>query len=277
MSWLVSLVATVMLSVSTAAPPVPSPASGTVAIQRPQLPPLDAGFDYQLGGAYPAPPGVSVVTRDRTAAPVAGAYTICYVNGFQTQPGQLTWWRTHHENLLLRDGSGALVHDRGWPGEVLLDVSTAVKRRHIAGVLGRWIGRCADDGFDAVEPDNLDSFSRSRHLLSRSDDLALAALLANQAHHVGLAIAQKNLASLSRSARVRTGFDFAVSEECAVWHECSSYRSAYGNHVLEIEYTDNGRRAFARACADHGDDWSVILRDRMLRTPRSPRYTYRSC
>jgi hypothetical protein len=242
-----------------------------------RLPPPNARFDYQLGGAYRPARGVSVVTRDRTSSPVRGDYNICYVNAYQTQPGQLTWWRHHHPRLLLRDRRGALVHDPGWPGEVLLDVSTASRRHGVATVVGRWIRGCADDGFDAVEPDNLDSFTRSRRLLSGSDDLALAGLLAQRAHAAGLAIAQKNLAQLTKQQRLHVGFDFAVSEECGVWHECASYRQAYGRHVIEIEYTDNGRAAFSRSCRQHGNAWSIVLRDRML-TPRGSRhYAYRSC
>ncbi len=257
---------------------------GTASAQTPgqavgqvKLPPSGAGFDYQLGGAYPPPRGVSVVTRDRTAHPAAGAYTICYVNAFQTQPGQLRWWRRHHRGLLLRNHRGALVHDPGWPGEVLLDISTAPKRRAVAAVVGRWIDRCARSGFDAVEPDNLDSFSRSRHLLTGSEALDEARLLAIRAHAARLAIAQKNLAQLTRHRRLRVGFDFAVSEECGVWHECASYRAAYGRHVIEIEYTDNGRAAFARSCRQHGDVWSVVLRDRMLVRRGRPHYAYRAC
>lgn len=106
--------------------------------------------------------------------------------------------------------------------------------------------------FDAVEPGNLDSFSRSRHLLSRDDNLALARLHAGRAHSHGLAIVQKNLAGLTRAHRLRIGFDFAVSEECAAWHECGSYRRAYGNHVIEVEYTDNGRAASGTRAATMG-------------------------
>jgi hypothetical protein len=242
----------------------------------PPSPPVNAGFDYQLGGAYALPDGVSVVTRDRTDRPAAGAYNICYVNAYQTQPGELHWWKQTHRSLLLRY-QGQLVHDPGWPGEVLLDTSTAAKRRAIADVVGRWFAGCADDGFDAVEPDNLDSYTRSHHQLDRAGALALATLLADRAHDAGLAIAQKNLAGLTRARRVTVGFDFAVSEECMVWHECGSYRRAYGRHVIEIEYTDNVRTAFRRACRDHGDAWSIVLRDRMLRTPANPRYAYERC
>ena len=53
-------------------------------------PPADAGFDYQIGGDYPPPAGVSVVSRDWfSGRPAADpAYSICYVNAFQTQANE---------------------------------------------------------------------------------------------------------------------------------------------------------------------------------------------
>jgi hypothetical protein len=208
-------------------------------------PPPGAEVDYQLGGAYRLPEGVRVVVRDRTDPPARSGYSICYVNAYQTQPGTLRWWRRHHPRLLLRDILGVLVHDPGWRAEVLLDTSTPDRRRELAGVVGRWIDGCAESGYRAVEPDNLDSFTRSRGLLTRADALAVARLLAVRAHSAGLAIAQKNLASVSRTERLQIGFDFARAEECEVWRECDRYARAYGQHVIETEYTDNGRRGTA--------------------------------
>jgi hypothetical protein len=125
-------------------------------------PPPGAEVDYQLGGAYRLPEGVRVVVRDRTDPPARSGYSICYVNAYQTQPGTLRWWRRHHPRLLLRDILGVLVHDPGWRAEVLLDTSTPDRRRELAGVVGRWIDGCAESGYRAVEPDNLDSFTRAR-------------------------------------------------------------------------------------------------------------------
>src|SRR5476651_651863 len=79
--------------------------------------PTGAGFDYQLGGSYPAPAGVTILTRDSTAQPVAGLYNICYVNGFQTQGGDRSFWLTKHPNLVLRSASRKPVFDAGWPDE----------------------------------------------------------------------------------------------------------------------------------------------------------------
>ena len=52
------------------------------------LPPDGGTPDYQLGAAYPPPDGVEIVARARTASPPPGVYAICYINGFQTQPGE---------------------------------------------------------------------------------------------------------------------------------------------------------------------------------------------
>ncbi|MGH3497446.1 MAG: endo alpha-1,4 polygalactosaminidase [Nocardioidaceae bacterium] len=254
-------------------------ATTTLTLATPMLPPVNAPADYQLGGAYPLPHGVRIVTRDRTAPPARnpGTYNICYINAFQTQPGELHWWRTHHRSVLLRDRSGRLLHDPGWPGEVLLDTSSAHKRHIISAVLSRWVAGCARKGFDAVEPDNLDSFTRSRRLLTRGDNMALARLLSVATHRKHMAIAQKNMAQLPARVARRVDFDFAVAEDCQRWHECASYRRVYHRHLIEIEYSDNGRANFNAACRARGDAISIVYRDRMLVTPRHRGYVFATC
>ena len=56
-------------------------------------PPANGKFDYQIGGAYTPASNVAVVSRDRTDSPAAGKYNICYVNAFQTQPGEQSFWQ----------------------------------------------------------------------------------------------------------------------------------------------------------------------------------------
>lgn len=250
----------------------------------PLLPPPNAGFDPQLGGAYPPLPGVEMVSRDRLEAPASGLYNVCYVNSFQTQPGpnagapgEAAWWMARHPGLLLRRGA-RYVTDPGWPGEILLDTRTAGRRARIARIQGRWFRRCARRGFQAVEPDNLDSWTRSLGLISRRHNVALARLLVHRAHAAGLAIAQKNAAGLAHVGRSRVGFDFAVVEECQVYSECGRYTRAYGSRVYEIEYTDNGGRAnFERACSRRGERIAVVYRDRGLAPRGSAGYVYDSC
>jgi hypothetical protein len=250
--------------------PVHAPASAVAA------PPVHGRFDYQIGGAYRPAGSVTVVDRDWHDRPAVGTYSVCYVNAFQTQPEEDGWWRRHHPHLLLHDAAGRRVEDPGWPGEFLLDTSTATHRSRLAHIVGGWMRSCRAKGFAGVEPDNLDSWSRSHHLLSRHDNIAFARLLVRRAHRLGLAIAQKNAVEIARTGH-RIGFDFAIAEECQVYAECSGYRAAYGRHVIEIEYTDNPRRYFRTACARRGDAVSVVLRDRDV-VPRGHRgYVERWC
>ena len=128
-----------------------------------------------------------------------------------------------------------------------------------------------------MEPDNLDSWTRSSHLLTRRDNVRLARLLARLAHRSGLAIAQKNTPQLTRRQSRRIGFDFAVAEECEVYRECERYIRTYHRRVIEIEYTDNGRLAYRRACRMRGSRISVLLRDRDVVKPGDRAYRYRWC
>jgi hypothetical protein len=236
------------------------------------LPPANAKADYQLGGAYPPPSGVRVVSRDRTARPAPGLYNICYVNAFQTQPDDADWWKKYHNDLLLKDSSGDYVIDGDW-NEMLLDVRTAAKRTALASIVGGWIDGCSASGFKAVEPDNLDSYTRSEGLMTKSQAMAFAKLLIGRAHARNLAIAQKNTAELGDAGRA-AGFDFAVAEECGHWDECDSYTDPYGDHVIVIEYT---RSDFNKACGQWGASLSVILRDRNVTPPGSGSYVYAAC
>lgn len=233
------------------------------------LPDPAAGFDYQLGGAYDPPAGAGVIARDSTADP-GGDYAICYVNGFQTQPGESDEWR---DDLLLRDADGEPVADPGWPDEFLLDTSTEDKRIGIGSHLADTMESCAARGFQAIEFDNLDSYTRSDGALTIEDNIALAEYLTSWSHYLGLAVAQKNGAGDSQRFRDEAGFDFAVTEECMRYDECGDYLDAY-DVVLDIEYGTAAE--FAEYCAlDHPP--SMILRDLDLVPAGDPGYVYETC
>lgn len=245
------LVSTVLLLAAVTAPAHADPA------------PLPSGtdVDYQLGGPAYVPDNVGIVVRDRTETPAPGAYNICYVNGFQTQPGERGFWRRHRD-LVLTDG-GRPVVDEAW-GEWLLDIRTPAKRERLARLVGRWTAGCAREGFDAVEFDNLDSYSRSRGLIRARHATAFARLLTATAHEHDLAAGQKNRAGWDGT---RAGFDFAVAEECGRFDECDAYTDVYDDQVVAIEYR---RQDFERTCTGYGDRLAVVLRDRDL-TPGGPR------
>ena len=267
------------VAVSSTTPPAvsqPTPSPTTANPPPPaqvpaRLPPPNAGFDYQLGGAYRPPVGVTVVSRDRTAAPEPGLYNICYVNGFQVQPDDVAWWKAEHPDLMLRDKAGKLVIDPDWD-EIMLAPTTPERRTALARVIGDWIATCAADGFDAVEIDNLDTFTRSHGLIREDDAVAQMRLFADAAHAVRLPIAQKNSAEIvGRRAEMDT--DFAVAEECNRYQECDAYTRGYGDHVLVIEYR---RRDFDAGCAAY-PNLSIVLRDVDLVTPKDKGYVFASC
>lgn len=271
---------TILLSI-VAALGLAGPANARVA-----PPPAGAAADYQIGGAYPPPPGTRVVTRDwHDAPPARGRYSVCYVNAYQTQsdagadggrrPDLTSAWPA---DLVLR----RLGEDPGWPGEYLVDLSTAGQRARAAAWVGRMIDTCARRGYRAVELDNLDSWTRFDGTeregdvpFGRAQAVDFARRLVARAHARGLAAAQKNTAELTRrEARGVARFDFAVSEQCGVYRECGRYRALYGVHTIDVEYTRAGFRA---ACRTLGGRAPVVLRDLDVSTPGTRGYVDDRC
>ena len=89
---------------------------------------------------------------------------------------------------------------------------------------------------------------------------------------LGLPIAQKNSAEITGRAG-EMGTDFAVAEECNRYHECDAYTTAYGDHVLVIEYR---RRDFDAGCAAY-PNLSIVLRDLDLVPEGKKGYVYDAC
>ena len=109
-----------------------------------------------------------------------------------------------------------------------------------------------------------------------ADNFALARLLIRHAHADGLAIAQKNAAEFAERGR-RLGFDFAIAEEVRPTGNATAYLHAYGDQVIEIEYTDDGLRNFERACALGGTRISIVYRDRNVTPAGQPGFVERRC
>lgn len=221
--------------------------------------PLPVGVaDYQLGEPYPPAEDVAVVVRDSTASPEPGVYSVCYVNAFQTQPGESV------------DPALLLAPDPAWPDELLLDTA---QRDALVDRVEDVLARCSTAGFDAVELDNLDSWTRSDGQLDRRDTLAVAATMTEAAHARGLAVGQKNTPELTADEVAGIGFDFAVAEECHEFDECGAYTDVYGDQVIAVEYTGT----LTEICADPDRPVMTSLRDRDLVAPGSPGYVSEHC
>ncbi len=247
-------------------------------------PPVNAKFDYQIGDPYQPRHGVKVVSRDwYDGNPIPHGYSICYVNAFQTQdneagvnrPDERSNWPS---NLVLKK----LGDDPHWGGEYLVDISSAAKREQAANWVQQMIQTCAEKGYDAVEYDNLDSWTRfdgtplaNKVPFGKQEAVQYAAILTQRAHALGMAVGQKNTSQLSKTQSLDTvGFDFAIAEECGHYRECGSYRRVFGNHMISIEYK---RKYFRRTCNSVGKKVSVVLRDRLVTSPGSRTYKYDSC
>ncbi|MFJ9211678.1 endo alpha-1,4 polygalactosaminidase [Streptomyces sp. NPDC102264] len=239
------------------------------------LPPVNAPFDYQIGGAYTPPSGVKVVSRDVKASPASGLYNICYVNAFQTQQeGDAGGPQEWDSDLLLTDDGGPVV-DPDWD-EVILDITTDAKRQRIADKINGYIDQCASKGFDAVELDNYDTFTRDvvNGRITADHAQSYIRLLSQHAHAKGLAVGQKNTVELAGD-RKANGLDFAIAEECGDprWNECAEYLSAFGDNAIFIEYTSAGMK---NACV-YGDRVSVVRRDVDVSPAGSSGYVRETC
>ena len=131
-------------------------------------------------------------------------------------------------------------------------------------------------GFQAIEPDNLDSYTRSKGLLTRATPWPSPRCWLARAHRAGLRSRRRTRRNSPAGGRA-SGFDFAIAEECQVYDECGGYTRRYGHAVIEIEYTDNGRRAFAAACAARGARISIELVDRDVLPAGAPGHVRRFC
>lgn len=253
------------------APSTPQTSSSTGGIAPPEGFPVGAGLDYQLGGAYEPATGVQVVVRDVSDPPAEGLYSVCYLNGFQTQPEEAAPWLADGLVLLI---DGVPLTDPDWPDEFVLDTSTFDQRTAIAERIGAGLQECADKGYDAVELDNLDSYTRSEGRLSLVDNVELAAMLVKRSHGLGMLVGQKNAAEESATFK-DIGFDFAVAEQCVEFDECADYADAYGGAVLAIEYPEES--GAGDPCSATNRPASTVLRDRDLTMPGDPAYVYRAC
>ena len=167
---------------------------------RVTLPPTHAGFDYQIGGAYtPAGRGPASSAATGRAAPAAGLYNICYVNAFQAQPGE-------REPVGLPTCCCATPTARSSSTRTgARRCSTSARRPSASGSprkVNGWIDGCATKGYQAIEPDNYDSYTRSEKLLTAGDATGVHhPARPRHAHAEGLAIGAEEHRRAGRDSR----------------------------------------------------------------------------
>ena len=150
----------------------------------------------------------------------------------------------------------------GWSGERWLDIR---RIDLLAPIMQARLDACADKGFDAVEPDNMQIWDNDTGFpLTYEDQLRYALWLAEEAHSRGLAIGQKNAPDQTKD--LVGVYDFAITEDAFYYNwaeEMVPYIQA-GKPVFAAEYSDlpGDFEAFCRQSKELG--FSTILKRRNL-------------
>jgi hypothetical protein len=150
----------------------------------------------------------------------------------------------------------------GWPGERWLDI----RRIDLLGpIMEARLDICAQKGFDAVEPDNIEIYTNNTGFpLTYEDQLNYALWLAGQAHARGLSIGLKN--APDQAADLVEDYDFAITEDCFSYQWCEGMLPFIeaNKAVFAAEYTDMDVD-FEMACIQADElGISVILKRRSL-------------
>lgn len=253
--------------VTSSSSPDPAPARGTDATGRPPprwVPTPGTPWQWQLSGLIDLSIDVPIYDLDgfdTTASTVGelharGRRVICYVS-----VGAWEDWRSDADEF----PSSILGNPNGWPGERWLDIR---RIDLLAPIIEARFDLCADKGFDAVEPDNIDGYvNETGFPLTAEDQLVYNRWLANIAHERGLSIALKN--DVDQVGELVDVFDFAINEECARYGECGLLLPFVraGKAVLHVEY-DLSPAEFCPVTAPLG--FSSMAKDRDLSAWRQP-------
>jgi hypothetical protein len=215
------------------APPPPPPLSWW-------KPPLGATWQWQLSGPIDLSVSAAVYDVDlfdTSAAEVAqlrgrGTRVVCYVN-----VGAWEDWRSDRDLFPIE-----IIGDPydGWPGERWLDIRQLDK---LGPVIGARLDLCRAKGFDAVEPDNLESYMNDTGFpITQADQIRFIRWIAQESHRRGLAVALKNSNHLAE--HLQPEFDFAVVENCLtedmdVCGDLAVFTRA-GKPVLMAQYEEDG-------------------------------------
>jgi hypothetical protein len=205
-------------------------------------PPQQLTWYWQLQGAVDNAQAVGAYDIDgfeNGAAEVGslhgeGKHVICYVD-----VGTAENFRPDYKSF----PRSVLGRSNGWPGERWIDIR---KLGIIEPIMHRRFQMCAEKGFDAVEPDNIEAYSnKSGFPITAAEQLTYNEWVARDVHSLGMAALQKN--DGEQTPQLEADFDGALTEQCNQYRECADFQPylAAGKPVLNAEY----RLTTARFCA----------------------------
>jgi hypothetical protein len=196
-------------------------------------PPARLTFYWQLQGKLNMGEQVAAYDVDgfeTSAAEVAqlhaqGKRVVCYVDvgtaeNFRPDYGEFP--------------KSVLGKSNGWPGEKWLDIRQLAI---VEPIMAARFQMCAEKGFDAVEPDNIEAFSnKSGFPITPAEQLTYNEWVAEAVHARDMAVLQKN--DGEQSAQQQPYFDGALTEQCNQFAECGDFKPylSAGKPVINAEY-----------------------------------------
>lgn len=181
-----------------------------------------------------------------TALHARGIKVVCYMDAGTYEPG-----RPDSASFPAALKGSAV---EGWPGELWLDVRPAgPSYAALQSIMLARFTVCRDKGFNAVEPDNLDSYQNDPGFPTSADDqIAYNEWIAGTVHGLGLAVFQKN--DLDQITTLQPDFDGILDEECNHYSECAALApySAADKPVWNAEYAEDGATTASFCASDVG-------------------------
>ena len=201
---------------------------------------VDADLGDQDGLASSGVPVAdSTIESSVSAIHAMGAHAICYVDA-----GTAENWRSDYGKF---DPSELGGNVPGWPGEEFINVgdwATSVPSGYetLQTIMTNRIALCQEEGFDAIEADNVDAYSDGNigdFTLTMAQEETYIDQLVAITHSDGLAFFLKN--EINGDSLITTEaplVDGEIDEQCWQYSECSALDVFVqeGKPVLNVEY-----------------------------------------
>ena len=166
----------------------------------------------------------------------AGQKAICYIDAGTFEPGRAD----SSQFPASLKGNGV----SGWQGEYWLDVRpSGPNYSTLKSIMLARYQMCKNKGFDAVEPDNVDSWDGNNPGFSTTsaDQLAYNEWTANTVHSLGMAVFQKN--DPNQASALVGYYDGVMSEQAYQYGDDYSAYEAAGKPHLDAEYSSQSCHA----------------------------------
>jgi len=162
-----------------------------------------------------------------------GDHVICYIDVGTTES-----WRPDYSEF----PAALLGNSNGWAGERWLDTDpSGPDYTMLQKIMTARFEMCEHNGFDAVEPDNLDGLLNDTGFnITTAEGDQYAVWVAEEIHSLGMSVAQKNFET--QSSVLEPYFDFVIEEQCFQYGDCTELAPYYDSSkaVLEVEYSSGG-------------------------------------